>query len=62
MINTIRADFYRLFYSKGFYITQLFLIVVIVLSIWTEALGSVGISGESLSITRTNSSSPVVRS
>lgn len=48
MINTIRADSYRLFHSKGFYINQLLLIGLVVLSVGTEALGSVGISHDSL--------------
>lgn len=44
MINTIRADFYRLFHSKGFFITQFLLIAVVVLSVSMEALGSVGLN------------------
>ncbi|MGM0213837.1 ABC transporter permease [Enterococcus sp. AZ109] len=48
MVNTIRADFYRLFHSKGFYITQFVLITVVVLSVLTEGLATVGSNNEML--------------
>ncbi len=41
MINTIRADFYRLFRSKGFFITQLALITTVIFSVASEAVGSI---------------------
>lgn len=46
MFNMIRGDFYRLRHSKGFYITEFILIVLILVSISTGTLGSVGISSE----------------
>jgi ABC-2 type transport system permease protein len=48
MINAIRADFYRLFHTKGFYITQISLIALVVLVVLTQALGSTGVSSEQL--------------
>ncbi|MBO1305291.1 ABC transporter permease [Enterococcus sp. 669A] len=48
MVNTIRADFYRLFHSKGFYVTQIILIAVVVLSVLTEGLVTVGSFSETL--------------
>jgi len=41
MLKTIRADFYRLFHSKGFFITQGILIVLIMFIILTETVGSI---------------------
>lgn len=46
MINMIRAEFYRIFRSKGFYYTQILLIGLVVLSIVTKTLGSVGMQVE----------------
>lgn len=43
MINAMRADLYRLFHTKGFYITQLILIVFVAISVLSEATGSVGV-------------------
>ncbi|WP_040977723.1 ABC transporter permease [Oceanobacillus jeddahense] len=43
MINAMRADFYRLFRTKGFYITQLLLILFVIISVSAEATGSVGV-------------------
>jgi ABC-2 type transport system permease protein len=54
MINTIRADFFRLFRSKGFYITQLLLIALVALSILTKSLGSSGMSLEQLTAFQIN--------
>ena len=44
MINTIRADFYRLFRSWGFWITQAVLIMAVVGSILAQSSGKIGIS------------------
>ncbi len=49
MFNTLRADFYRLFRSRGFYITQIVLIFVVFLSVATEAVGTVGMQTEEIS-------------
>lgn len=48
MINTIRADFYRLKHTKGFWIAQLILILFITFSIFNQATGSVGISAQDM--------------
>lgn len=57
MINAIRADFYRIFHSKGFYITQLILIALVVLSVFTKSLGSSGIQTDDLANLQANSQS-----
>lgn len=44
MINAIRADLYRLFHTKGFYITQFLLILFVVISVAAEATGNVGVN------------------
>jgi ABC-2 type transport system permease protein len=44
MINTIRADIYKLFHSKGFWITQILLIALIIASILSKTIGSVGVN------------------
>lgn len=41
MLNTIRADFYRLFRSKSFYITQLISLLIVVGSILAQKIGTV---------------------
>lgn len=38
MLNTIRADFFRLFHTVGFYITQLVLVLMVVLDIRQKGL------------------------
>ncbi|GAB2024586.1 ABC transporter permease [Lactovum odontotermitis] len=43
MINAIRADIYRLFHSKGFWITQAVMLIVVI-SIVAQKVGSVGVS------------------
>lgn len=48
MINAIRADFYRLLHTKGFFITQIALILIIIVSVFTQALGSAGVMTEQL--------------
>ena len=49
MLNTLRADFYRLFRTKGFYIIQIVLIFVVFLSVATETIGSNGLQIDELS-------------
>lgn len=44
MINTLRADCYRLAHTKGFWLTQGILITVLVFSILTQSTGSVGVN------------------
>lgn len=44
MVNAMRADLYRLFHTKGFYITQFLLILFVVISVSTEATGNVGVN------------------
>lgn len=44
MLHTIQADFYRLFRSKGFWITEIFLVLNSLLSIIFGVVGSVGIN------------------
>ncbi|GGP11402.1 hypothetical protein [Oceanobacillus neutriphilus] len=46
MVNAVRADLYRLFHTKGFYITQLLLILFVVISVLAEATGNVGVNLE----------------
>lgn len=48
MINAIRADFYRLFRAKAFYITQITLIAIVLLTVFTRALGSSGVMTDQL--------------
>lgn len=43
MFNSIKADFYRLFRSRGFIINQILLITVLVLSILGKAVGNNGV-------------------
>lgn len=43
MINTLRADFYRLKYTKGFWIAQIVLTAVIIISIVSQATSSVAV-------------------
>lgn len=43
MLATIRADFYRLFRTKGFWITQLVMILFIVVTIASQSVGTVGV-------------------
>ncbi|MCY3046358.1 hypothetical protein ODY47_04500 [Aerococcus urinae] len=40
----LRADFYRLFHSKGFYITQLVLILVVAFCVWDKGVFSMTVS------------------
>lgn len=42
MLNMMRADAYRLFHSKGFYITQIFMILVATINILTASLFMIG--------------------
>ncbi|GEN89719.1 ABC-2 transporter permease [Oceanobacillus sp. FSL W8-0428] len=44
MVNAVRADLYRLFHTKGFYITQFLLILFVVISVSAEATGNVGVN------------------
>lgn len=48
MLNMARADFYRLFRSKGFYITEVVLICLVILSVVTNSLGSIVGNSETL--------------
>ncbi|MFV0560416.1 MAG: hypothetical protein ACK5NA_06845 [Enterococcus sp.] len=48
MINAIRADFYRLLHVKAFYITQIALITIVLLTIFTKTLGSSGVMTDQL--------------
>lgn len=48
MLNTIRADFFRLKHSRGFWIAQLLLISFTIISIKFQQIGQVGIIDESL--------------
>ena len=48
MINVIRADFYRLLHKRVFFITQIALILIIIVSVSTQALGSAGVMTEQL--------------
>ncbi|RZI48710.1 ABC transporter permease [Lactococcus kimchii] len=41
MLNTIRADFYRLFRSKAFYITQLLLVILIVGTVASQKMATI---------------------
>lgn len=42
MLNMARADLYRLVHSKGFYITQFVMIILVVISILTSSVGIIG--------------------
>lgn len=44
MIATFRADFYRLFKTKGFWLSQLFIIGFIFISIASQSVGQVGVN------------------
>jgi len=48
MFNMIRGDTYRLLHSKGFYITKFLLIILVLTSVLTGTLGTVGVQTESL--------------
>lgn len=48
MFNMIRGDTYRLLHSKGFYITEFLLIILVLTSVLTGTLGTVGVQTESL--------------
>lgn len=48
MLNMARADFYRLWHSKGFYITQIALILLILISILTNSVGVIAGGDENL--------------
>lgn len=50
MLHTIQADFYRLFRSKGFWITELFLILNSLLSIVFGVVGTVGLHTDTSSL------------
>ena len=43
MLSTIRADFYRLFKTKGFWFSQLFIIGFIFISIASQSVGQVSV-------------------
>ena len=47
MLHTIQADFYRLFRSKGFWITEALLVLNIVSGVIFGATGHLGINTES---------------
>lgn len=49
MINMIRADFYRLIRSKGFYVAILILLIIIGLNIYIVQPFYIGLSGAALS-------------
>lgn len=46
MIATTKADFYRLFRTKGFWISQFIIIGIIFISIASQAVGQVGVNLE----------------
>ncbi|MGX4686883.1 ABC transporter permease [Vagococcus sp. JNUCC 83] len=46
MIATFKADFYRLFKTKGFWLSQLFIIGFIFISIASQSVGQVGVNLE----------------
>ncbi|MCT4398104.1 ABC transporter permease [Pediococcus ethanolidurans] len=48
MLNMIRGDAYRLRHSKGFYITEFFLIALVLIAALTETLGTIGVQTEAL--------------
>lgn len=48
MFNMIRGDAYQLRHSRGFYITEFLLIALVLSSVLTGALGTIGVSTESL--------------
>lgn len=43
MLNIMRADFYRLLHSKGFYIAQAVLFTFVILVVSTKSIGIIGI-------------------
>ena len=47
MLHTIQADFYRLFRSKGFWITEAILVLNILSGVIFGATGHVGVNTES---------------
>lgn len=49
MLATIRADFYRLFKTKGFWISQLVIIAFIIMTIGSQSVGNFGVSTEETS-------------
>ena len=55
MINMLRADFYRLIRSMGFYIAILILLLMIVPSIYFVEPGYIGLSGGTLSAAEASS-------
>ena len=55
MLHTIQADFYRLFRSKGFWITELFLILNSLLSIVFGVIGGVGVNTDTSAIDKMGS-------
>lgn len=46
MTNTIRADFYRLLHSKGFWLMQALILYLLILNIHNESISSIAINGE----------------
>lgn len=48
MWNMIRGDAYRLRHSKGFYITEVVLIIIVITSVFTGSLGGVGVQNQAL--------------
>ncbi|ANK62359.1 hypothetical protein AYR56_11065 [Loigolactobacillus backii] len=48
MFNMIRGDFYRLKHSKGFYITEFILIALVLSSVLTGTLGTIGARSDSI--------------
>ncbi|BAP86304.1 hypothetical protein LOOC260_117980 [Paucilactobacillus hokkaidonensis JCM 18461] len=48
MFNMIRGDAYQLRHSKGFYITEISLIILVLSSVLTGTLGSIGVRTEGL--------------
>ena len=55
MLHTIQADFYRLFRSKGFWITELFLILNSLLSIVFGVIGGVGVNTDTPAVDKMGS-------
>ena len=43
MFHTIQADFYRLFRSKGFWITEILFIITLLLGVLYGVVGSIGV-------------------
>lgn len=42
MLHSLKADFYRLFKSPGFYITLIVLTLYQAMTVWFEAIGHIG--------------------